>query len=127
LPNGFMGSKEEWRRMEAPYVRIDPILAAFAQRHRLELYRNYRDADRSLRFNDDLSRTIWIQATDTYGTNGTYRITIIAYQDRPKRYLKGEGIADAVTIPELDSILEQAVKQILSWTAADLELANYKK
>ena len=48
MPNGFHGPKEEWQKMEASYVRIDPILVAFAQRHGIELLKNYRDADLSL-------------------------------------------------------------------------------
>jgi hypothetical protein len=113
--------------MEAPYVRIDPILGAFAERHRLELYRNYRDADRSLRFNDDLSRAIWVNSMDKYGKSGAYQVSVLAHQDRPERYIKGEFIADDVPIAELDQTLEQAAARVLSWSASDLELAKHRK
>ena len=127
MPNGFHGPKEEWARMEAPYVRIDPILSAFADRHALTLYKNYRDADRSLRFNDALSRAIWIAATDTYGANGTYQISVLAHQDRPERYLKGTMVAEAVTIGDLDRTLEQAAALVASWTERDLTLPTRER
>ena len=75
MPNGFHGPKGEWEKLEAPYLRVDAILVSFAERHGLELVRNYRDADRSLQFNDSLSRTVWIHATDRYGSEGTYQVS----------------------------------------------------
>ena len=121
MPNGFHGSKHEWARLEAPYLRIDPILSAFADRHAITLYKNYRGADRSLRFNDALSRAIWVSVTDTYGANGTYQVSVLAHQDRPERYIKGTRVADAVTVDDLDRTLEQAAALVASWTERDLE------
>lgn len=123
MPNGFHGPKEEWQKMEAPYVRIDPILVAFAQRHGIELLKNYRDADRSLRFNDTLSRAIWVHATEKYGMNGTYQVSIIAHQDRHERYIKAATVAEAVAMDDLDRILEQAVSLVASWSESDLRPA----
>jgi len=108
--------------MEAPYVRIDPILVSFAQRHGFELVRNYRDADRSIRFNDSLSRAIWVHATDKYGTEGTYQVSVIAHQDRDDRYLKAARVADPVVNDDLDQILERATAIVASWSEKDLEL-----
>ena len=122
MPNGFHGPKEEWQRMEAPYLRIDPILVSFAQRHGFELVRNYRDADRSIRFNDSLSRTIWIHATDKYGADRLYQVNVIAHQDRNERYLKAARIADPVVADDLDQVLERATAIVKSWTEKDLEL-----
>jgi hypothetical protein len=106
---------------EAPYIRIDPILAAFAQRHGFELYKNYRDADRSLRFNDPLSRAIWVNAMDKYGTTETYQVGIVAHQDRPERYGKGAIVAENVAMDDLDRILEQAAGVVAAWSENDLE------
>jgi hypothetical protein len=103
------------------YLRIDPLLERFAQQHRLELDRNYRDADRSLKFDDALSRTIWIHSTDTYGERGTYRIVVMAHQDRPKRHLKSEVVAESVAAAELESALDRAAQIVAAWTATDLE------
>ena len=111
--------------MEAPYLRIDPILTTFAQRHAIELYKNYRDADRSLRFNDTLSRAIWVNATDRYGATGTYQVSVLAHQDRPERHIKGAIIAEAVRPSDLDRILEDAAHAVASWSAHDLQPARY--
>ena len=127
MPNGFQGPKEEWRRMESPYVRIDSVLEAFAQRHGVELCKNYRDADRSLRFNDSLARTIWVHATDKYGTNGTYRVSIVAHHDRPARYVKNAVVAETVAIGDLDHALEQAAGLVTSWSENDLRLPTRGK
>jgi hypothetical protein len=122
MPNGFHGPKGEWERMEAPYLRIDPILESFAQRHGFELVRNYRDADRSLRFNDSLSRAVWVHSTDRYGTGGTYQVSVVAHQDRDDRYLKAARVADPVVKDDLEQILERAAEILISWSEQDLEL-----
>ena len=122
MPNGFHGPKEEWERMEAPYRRIDPVIDAFARRHGLQVVRNYRDADRSLRFNDDLSRALWVNATDKYGIKETYEVSIIAHQDRETRYLKAARVGDPVGIDDLERVLERATTIVRSWTANDLEI-----
>jgi hypothetical protein len=122
MPNGFMGPEHEWRRMEAPYVRIDPILEAFAQRHGLAVQKNYRDADRSLRLNDSLERAIWVNSSDKYGETGTYDVSVLAHQDRPERFIKGQHVAKGVPIPELDAVLTRAVEIVRAWLESDLEL-----
>lgn len=109
--------------MEAPYVRIDPILQAFAQRHALAVLKNYRDADRSLRFNDSLSRAIWVNVSGGDGDDTTYDVSVLAHQDRPERFIKGANVARKVPIPELTAALERAVELVSSWNAADLQPA----
>lgn len=120
MPNGFMGPKAEWERMEAPYIRIDPILEAIAQRHGLAVRKNYRDADRSLRFNDSLERAIWVNSSDLYGESETYDVGVGAHQDRPERFTKSERIAHGVPIVELAAVLERAVSIVQSWSETDL-------
>jgi hypothetical protein len=120
MPNGFMGPESEWHRIEAPYIRIDPILNAFAQRHGLAMQKNYRDADRSLRYKDSLERAIWINSSDRFGQSGTYDISVLAHHDRPERFLKGADVATRVPIPDLDGVLERALAIVRSWSAADL-------
>src|SRR5262245_9636168 len=123
MPNGFHGPVDEWRRMEAPYVRIDPILAAFATRHAVELHKNYRDADRFLRWEDTLSRAIWIAVMDKYGVSGTYQVSINAYRDHgTERHVKHGIVADDVDIDELDATLERARRIVVSWSDGDLHL-----
>ena len=109
--------------MEAPYIRIDPILTAFAIRHAVELHRNYRDADRSLRWDDGLSRAIWIASMDKDGASGTYQVSINAYRDRgTERRVKHGIVADDVGIDQLDATLERARRIVVSWSEGDLHL-----
>ena len=111
--------------MEAPYVRIDPILTAFATRHTLELQKNYRDADRSLRWNDGVSRAIWIASTDKDGTKGTYQVSIVAHHDRgSQRHVKHDIVADGIGIDDLDEMLGRARGILASWSESDLQLAR---
>jgi hypothetical protein len=121
MPNGFQGSVDEWRRMEAPYIRIDPILTRFAARHALELHKNYRDADRSLGWNNGVSRTIWIASIENDGASGTYQVSIVAHHDRgSKRHMKHGIVADGVGIDKLDETLERARRILASWSESDL-------
>jgi hypothetical protein len=125
MPNGFQGSVDEWRRMEAPYILIDPILTAFATQHALELHKNYRDADRSLRWHDEVSRSIWIGSMEKYGATGTYHVSITAHDDRgSQRYVKHGIVADSVGIDDLDHTLERARRILASWSEIDLHLAR---
>lgn len=125
MPNGFHGSVDEWARIEAPYIRIDPILAAFATQHALELQKNYRDADRSLRWNDGISRTIWIASMEKDGASGTYQVSIGAHHDRgPQRYVKHGIVVDGVGSDELDDTLERARRILACWSESDLHLAR---
>ena len=126
MANGFHGSEKEWRRLEEPLVRIDGLLTAFAERHGLELGRNYRGADRSLRFKDALSRTIWVYASDKYGRSGTYDVSIVAFRDRPQRYGRSAWFARRVPADELERSLEKAADVIASWVETDLELVRYE-
>lgn len=113
--------------MEAPYVRIDPILQAFAERHALAVLKNYRDADRSLRFNDSLSRAIWVNASAGAGDGVTYDISVLAHQDRPERFIKGAHVARQVPIAELTGALERAVELVSSWSLDDLQRTSPQK
>jgi len=41
MPNGFVGSTEEWERMEAPLRTVDDVVAAFAERHGATMIPNH--------------------------------------------------------------------------------------
>jgi hypothetical protein len=123
MPNGFHGPEEKWREMEAPYILIDPIITAFARRHALGIRKNYRDADRSIVWNDPLNRTIWIGLTLAEGR--PYEVSAMAFQDRPAgRFIKAGIVEYAITAEQLDSALEHARRHLLSWTPEDLHLAR---
>lgn len=125
MPNGFHGSLEEWRRMEAPYILVDTILEDFARQYELELQKNYRDADRSLRWSDGVNRSIWIYSMDKYGESGTYRVSVGAYQDKgAQRYVKHGIVANNVEVAELAQALERARAIVASWAENELHPAG---
>jgi hypothetical protein len=123
-----MEPTEEWKRMEAPYVRIDPILTAFAARHAMELRKNHWGANRYLSWSDNLGRVMWLYSTDEYGESGTYHVSIIAYQDRgSERYTKAGIVAKDVSLDELDRTLERARDILASWSPSDLRRGRFKE
>jgi hypothetical protein len=125
MPNGFHGSLEEWQMLEAPYTRVDPILGEFAKHHNLELQKNYRGADRSLRWNDSVSRLIWIYSMDKYGESGSYQVSVGAYQDRGgQRYVRHGIVVNNVEVAELAQALERAWSILASWNENELHLAK---
>jgi hypothetical protein len=124
MPNGFHGSADEWARLEARYLRIDPILALFATQHTVAIRKNYRGADRSLYWEDGLSRSIWIASMDEHGASGTYQVSITAHLDRgSQRHVKHGIVADDVGIDELTGTLDRARRILASWSEGDLHLA----
>ena len=125
MPNGFQGSLEEWRRMEAPYIRIDPILEEFAKQHHWESLKNYHNANRFLQSNEGFNRSIWIASMDKYGESGTYQVAINAYQDREaQRYVKHGIVVNGVGIEDLAQALEHARSILASWSENELHLAS---
>lgn len=53
---GWYGTPEQWQRLEAPLLAIDPLLAAFAIEHGVALSKNAKDSpERSLRWGDNPS------------------------------------------------------------------------
>jgi hypothetical protein len=126
MPNGFHGSLEEWRRMEAPYIRVDPLLEEFAERHQLQLQKNYHsEANRSLRRDGSVSRSIWIYSTDKYGESETYQVSVIAWQDRGgRRYVKHGILANSVEVAGLAQVLERAWDILASWSEDELHEAK---
>jgi hypothetical protein len=109
--------------MEAPYILIDPIITEFAQRHALGIRKNYRDADRSIVWNDPLHRTIWIGLILAEGR--PYVVYAGIWLDRDgQRYLGGGCVEWAITAEQLDGALEHARRHLLSWTEDDLHLAR---
>ena len=66
MPNGFQDSELEWQRIEAPLLRVDPILDAFASAHGLGISKNYHNhPERSLTWGTDLRRLIQLYLADS--------------------------------------------------------------
>jgi len=125
MPNGFQGTLEEWQRIEAPYVRIDPILEEFASLTRLKLEKNYHDANRFLRWNNGVDKAIWVLPMSDYDQTGNYRVSIVASIDkRDGRYMKHGDTRRDVPTAELSRELHRAWKIVESWCEDDLHLGR---
>ena len=125
MPNGFQGTLEEWQLIEAPYVRIDPILEEFANQASLKLEKNYHDANRSLQWNDGLDKSIWVLPMLDYDRTGNYRVSVAAYTDKGgERYTKHGDTRRDVPIDELSQELHRAWKIVEPWSEADLHLGR---
>ncbi len=124
MPNGFHGPIKEWQRLEAPYLVIDATLEDFAKSQNLELWKNYRDADRSLHWNDGTDKAIWIASMDKYGDSGTYQVSVVAHQDRgTERYVKHGIVGNDIAIGDLAQMIKKAHLILSAWSEDDLHLA----
>ena len=128
MPNGFEGSAEEWRRIEAPLRRLDWRLRLFGLSHLLPLSKNGRGGhewpERSFRWGRPLSRLIQIYLKDP--NTLTHNLWICASEDRNgRRYWKQAMVREGVPIEriasELPGLLETALETVGNWTSADLE------
>jgi hypothetical protein len=128
MPNGFNGSKADWLRVEAPLVRVDPILQTFVAEHRLSLSKNYHDwPERSLKWNTDMERLIQIYLEDSHHV--TFNLWLCASQDRSgARYWRREFLLKDTKLDDivghLPSLLESAYSMVNLWTTDSLEFAK---
>lgn len=129
MPNGHHGSKEEWERMEAPLVELDPLIESFAKSRNLTVSRNYHSwPERSLTINDEIHRQVQVWLRDE--KQMTFKIVAVAWQDRGlKRYLKDEVIAEDKTAEGLRKNLlgwlEEGYKTVITWTPSDMKFVTH--
>lgn len=125
MPNGFHGTKNDWKQFESPLLELDNRIEAFAQTHQLSIIRNYHNwPGRMLTSGRSPNRSIQLYLQDQ--RLSTWRIGIVAYEDRRDgRYLKGKKVA--VDVPEhqpqqkLEEFLEQAWAEVKTWSKRDLQ------
>lgn len=128
MANGFLGSREEWDRLEAPLIAVDPTLEAFARSHDLILGRNHKSPERSLTWGGGVSRLIQIFVAEDEGPR--FNLWLCASEDRNgDRFWKQEHLLSAVTGDELaeglESNLARALDIVTSWQPSDLEIATH--
>ena len=126
MPNGFVGSKEEWERLIAPLRHIDEPVAAFARRHGLAVTRNdHGHPERSLRWEEDgLEKLVQIYLDD--GARGLY--TVWACASTPgggprrwkRRFLRRRVPWDEIR-DHIDELLAEGYRDASAWGAGDLE------
>ncbi len=126
MPNGFHGPKEEWDRMEAPLLRVDPEFEAFAKSHALQHRRKYHNwPERSLIWNTENVRKL-IQVFLKDEKELKFTVWVCAFEDRgAKRFWKQKKLKEAVLIeevlPELSRLLVECKVMLDDWKGSDPE------
>jgi len=126
MPNGFYGPKEDWKKLEAPLLRIDDRLTAFAHANCLREIRNYHNwPERSLVWDMAQVRKL-IQVFLESETSETFTFWICASADRgAQRLWKHKTLKKAVPLEEIENnlgALLQEAKEILDgWGEHELE------
>lgn len=125
MPNGFHGSEDEWKRMEAPLLEIDQPLLTYATQYSMKLSKNYHGwPERSLVWGDGVRRLIQIYLQDEKSM--TWNVWLCASQNRgKKRFWKNQFLKRAVPFQEirdnLQILLAQARAMLSTWAERDLE------
>jgi len=115
---------EDWARIEGPLRRLDGELEAFAERHAVQLTRNFRQwPERSLRWTDDLERHIQILLQDE--ENLLFSVWLAAWRDEGEiRHWKRVSVATAVPIEQIEEnlsgLLDRGRATLAAWSADDL-------
>jgi len=132
MPNGFYGSKHDWDRMEAPFLRIDAALDSFSTLHHLTRRANYHNwPERSLIWSSDgIERFIQIYLEDEKILTANF--WICASEDRgSERFWKRQFLRKAVPIDEIErdltQLLSYAKETLDTWSGTDLEFATKLK
>ena len=128
MPNGFYGTDDEWRRMEAPLVVVDDVLIMFARAHQMQITKNYHEwPERSLTWGTRIRRLIQLYAAES--DQPTFNLWLCASQDRGlSRFWKREFLFEkkplAAFADRLPALLEEARNKVNSWEERDLEFAT---
>jgi hypothetical protein len=127
MPNGgYDGSVEDFHKMEAPLIEIDPLLEQFAAARGLKLVKNYHNLpQRSLDWvSRGLNRSILIVGNDAEKL--TFHIAVTAWVDKDgHRYINHEMLKrdepwDRVRA-QLHRLLEETFETAESWAEKDLK------
>lgn len=129
MPNGFQGPRNVWEKMEAHFLRIDPLLERFAKAHSASIGKNYHNwPERSLIWSSgQLRKLIQIYLKDE--DHETYCLWLCVSEDRDaKRFWKQQMLLDNVSWNEvhgnLEHHLEEGCKIVQAWSSADLEFGS---
>lgn len=124
----FNGTDKEWARIEAPLLKVDPILATFAQLNSMCLSKNLRDwPERSLCWGSNIHYLIQLYLVDPQAL--TFNLWLCASQDQKlSRYWKKEFLIEEKKIEEfsdrLPELLSDAATKMNSWDEQQLEFVT---
>ena len=128
MPNGFHGTDDAWARLEAPLLRLDPVLEAFARNHSLSVERNYHNwPSRAMTWGAPISRLIQVYLEDEQAM--TWTVWLCASEDRgAARYWKRVFLQRAVAIEEIEhglaERLDEARRRVEAWSSDQLEFVT---
>ena len=123
---GWYGTPEEWERLEAPLLSIDPVLERFASTHGLHLSRNLKDSpERSLAWGIEGRCLIQIYLADE--TEPTWNVWLCCSEDREdSRYWRNGFVIRELRLCEFEGklvgILEESYRRLNEWAAKPDEL-----
>ncbi len=125
MPNGFYGSSDEWKKMEAPLLEIDQALMVFAKRWGMLFSKNYHEwPERSLTWGSNIRHLIQIYLENEKAM--TWNVWLCASQHRGKqRFWKNHFLRRSVPFhtihSDLKQLLEEARNIVNQWSERDLE------
>jgi hypothetical protein len=127
---GRHGTPDEWQRLEAPLLALDPVFETFAARHGLELSRNAKDwPERSLRWGGNPSFLIQMYLESETGPG--WNVWLCCSEDRSdRRYWRNEFAVHGEPVESirdrLPHLLEDSFNRLESWGAdpSQLEFAT---
>jgi hypothetical protein len=115
------GTPEEWQRLEAPLVAIDPALEEFASKHGVALSKNAKDSpERTLRWGNNPSFLIQVYLDNEVGSS--WNLWLCCSEDRDdSRYwrkdfaIHGERLESFQKL--LPTLLEDSFNRLEAWGA----------
>jgi hypothetical protein len=124
---GWYGTREEWQRLQAPLLSIDPSLEAFAHAHGLTVSKNHKDnPDRSIRWGDNPTCLIQIYLEGDDGP--TWNLWLCCTEDRgDSRYWRKDFPVRDEPVDafrdKLPALLEDGFAMLEAWRASPEQLA----
>lgn len=123
---GWYGTKEEWERLEAPLLALDPVIASFADEHSLALSKNHKDwPDRSMRWGQNPSCLIQLYLADAASIS--WHLWLCCAEDRGReRFWRQERLIDGKQTPlfeaQIPNLLNEGRRRLEEWRAAPDQL-----
>ena len=117
---GWHDTDEEWRRVEAPLIRLDPYLDQFAHKYGLSFTKNHKNQpERSIAWGDNVRCLIQIYMVDQSAP--AFNLWVCASQDREgSRFWKQETPCKEMQGPEMEAglpdLLEEGKQKLDHWS-----------
>ena len=119
---GWYGTREEWDRLEAPLLELDPMISSFSDEHSLALSKNHKDwPGRSLKWGQSPSclMQLYLADADTL----VWHLWLCCSEDRgSERFWRQERIIDGEQIatfaPRILPVLREGYGRLEKWRAA---------